>query len=207
MRLRAPFLTYSDISQKSVAFLNEFHPSTEIPIPIEDIIELKIGLNIFPYPRLYKDHGLNGYLSYDLTTINVDDYQYEQLNEKYRFTLAHELGHYILHKSFYEKLPSFRTSDEYIQWRLSIPHEDMTWFETHSDWFAGQLLVPSSQLERICNEVVRKHRKAFSKMKTIPDDIWSYISNEVATYFEVNPPVVEIRIKREKIPDKILIKQ
>ena len=69
MRLRAPFLTYSDISQKSVAFLNEFHPSTEIPIPIEDIIELKIGLNIFPYPRLYKDHGLNGYLSYDLTTI------------------------------------------------------------------------------------------------------------------------------------------
>ena len=99
MRLRAPFLTYFDIGQKVEAFFNEYHPSTEIPIPIEEIIELKIGLNIFPYPRLFKDHALNGYLSHDLTTINVDDYQYEQLNEKYRFTLAHELGHYILHKS------------------------------------------------------------------------------------------------------------
>ena len=144
MKLRAPFLSYSDIGNKVKSFLNEHHSSIDIPIPIEEIIELKIGLNIFPYPRLYKDHGLNGYLTHDLTTINVDDYQYDQLNEKYRFTLAHELGHYILHKSFYENLPPFRTSDEYIQWRLSIPREDITWFETHSDWFAEQVLVPWS---------------------------------------------------------------
>jgi hypothetical protein len=206
VRLKIPFLTYSGIGQKVEAFFNEYHPSIEIPIPIEEIIELKIGLNIFPFPRLFKDHALNGFLSRDLSTINVDDYQYEQLNEKYRFTIAHELGHYILHKSFYEKLPLFEEADDYIKWRLSIPREDITWFETHGDWFAEQVLVPTAPLENICREVVDKYKRIFTKMDTIPDDVWSYISNEVATFFDVNPPVVEIRIKREKIPEKILIK-
>ena len=104
MKLKIPFISYSDISQRVEFFFNEYHPSIDIPIPIEEIIELKIGLNIFPYPRLYRDHALNGFLSHDLSTISVDEYQYEQLNEKYRFTLAHELGHYILHKSFYQNL-------------------------------------------------------------------------------------------------------
>lgn len=206
MRLKIPFLTYSGIGQKVEAFLNEYHPSIEIPIPIEEIIELKIGLNIFPFPRLFKDHALNGFLSRDLSTINVDDYQYEQLNEKYRFTIAHELGHYILHKSFYENLPLFEEANDYIKWRLSVPREDITWFETHGDWFAEQVLVPTAPLESICQEVVDKYKGTFTKMDTIPDDVWSYISNEVATFFDVNPPVVEIRIKREKIPDRILIK-
>lgn len=206
MRLKIPFLTYSGIGQKVEAFFNEYHPSIEIPIPIEEIIELKIGLNIFPFPRLFKDHALNGFLSRDLSTINVDDYQYEQLNEKYRFTIAHELGHYILHKSFYENLPLFKEANDYIKWKLSIPREDITWFETHGDWFAEQVLVPTAPLENICQEVVDKYKGIFTKMETIPDDVWSYISNEVATFFDVNPPVVEIRIKREKIPERILIK-
>lgn len=206
MKLKIPFLTYADIGQKVDTFLNEYHPSNDIPIPIEEIIELKIGLNIFPFPRLYKDHALNGFLSRDLTTIIVDEYQYDQLNEKYRFTLAHELGHYILHKSFYENLPEFETSDEYVQWRMSIPQDEMTWFETHSDWFAEQFLVPTNLLLEICKQVVKKHSDLFSSLGTIPEDIWSYISNEVATHFEVNSPVVEIRIKRGNIPTKVLIK-
>jgi hypothetical protein len=37
------------------------------------------------------------------------------------------------------------------------------------------------------------------------DDVRLYISNEVATHFDVNPPVVEIRIKKENIPAKIPI--
>lgn len=206
MKLTIPFLTYADIGQKIDVFLNENHPTVEIPIPIEEIIELKIGLNIFPYPRLFKDHGLNGFISHDLTTISVDDYQYEQLNEKYRYTLAHELGHYILHRSFFENLPKFEDPDQYIKWRLSVPHEDMTWFESHGDWFAEQVLVPSYRLESVCRKVVNKHKKTFSKLRSIPDDIWSYISNEVATYFEVNPPVVEIRIKRERIAERISLR-
>jgi len=199
-----PYLSYSDIGGRVQAFLHQHHPSFEIPIPVEEIIELKLGLDIFPFPRLYKDHGLNGFLSRDLSTIYVDETQYSQFNEKYRYTLAHELGHYVLHKACYEDLP-FRTPDEYVKWRLSLSQGDISWFETQGEWFAGQLLVPTVQLENVCKTVVAKYQETFKKFARMPDDVWSYISNEIATHFDVNPPVVEIRIKKENIPAKIPI--
>jgi len=203
LKLKIPYLTYPDVGKKAEGFLNEYHPSFEIPIPIEDIVELKLRINIFPFPRLYKDHGLNGFLSRDLRTINVDEYQFDQLNEKYRFTLAHEVGHYVLHRSFYENLPKFESTDEYVEWRMSFPPEEMNWFEKQGDWFAEQVLVPTKPLFEVCQEVVQKYKKIFAEFDQIPEDIWSYISTEVATYFEVNPPVIEIRIRRENITDKI----
>jgi hypothetical protein len=204
MRLEVPHLTYSDIGKKAQEFLSQYHSSLELPIPIETIIDVQIGLNIVPFPNLYRDHRLSGYLSSDRTAIFVDEMQSDQYEEKYRYTLAHELGHYVLHKSCYDNLP-FRSTDEYVNWRESITNEEISWFETHGDWFAGHVLVPTCHLETVCRKVIAKHQNTFAKFKKIPEDFWSYVSNEVATYFEVNPPVVEIWIKKENIPIKIQI--
>jgi len=65
--------------------------------------------------------------------------------------------------------------------------------------------VPTQPLISICETIVAQHKKDFKKLSTIPDDIWSYIAIEIADYFEVNPPVVENRIKKENIPTKIPI--
>jgi len=105
LKLNLPRYTYSEVGRIANNFLKEHHPSLEIPIPIEEILDLKMGFNIFPFPRLFKDFGLNGFLSADMSTIYVDEVQYDQYNEKYRYTLAHELGHYVLQKSVYENLP------------------------------------------------------------------------------------------------------
>jgi len=114
-----PRLTYAEIGRKAREFLHELHPSQEIPIPIEEIIELKLRLNIYPFPRLYRDHGLNGFLTADRTTIMVDEIQYDQMHEKCRFTLAHELGHCVLHESFYADL-QFKLVHEYMEWREGL---------------------------------------------------------------------------------------
>lgn len=204
MTLEIPYFTYSDIGKRAQVFLTEYHPSFELPIPIEQIVDVKIGLDIVPINNLYRDFGLSGYLTRDCSAIFVDEFQTDNYEEKYRFTLAHEIGHYVLHKSFYENLP-FEAPDEYVAWRASVPPQDMSWFETHGDWFAGHVLVPTNRLKEICLKVVSKYQDRFSEFKTIPDDIWSYISNEVAPHFEVNPPVVEIRIKKENIPQEIPI--
>ena len=204
MILNLPRYTYSEVGKIANKFLDEYHPSLEIPIPIEDIIDLKMGFNIFPFPRLFKDFGLNGFLSADMSTIYVDEVQYEQYNEKYRYTLAHELGHFLLHKSVYENLP-YKSPDGFINWRMNVPPQEIGWFETHGNWFAGHVLVPTSCLENVCRETVLKYQDTFSEFDSIPDDIWSYISNEVATYFDVNPPVIEAQIKKENIAQKITI--
>jgi len=55
-----------------------------------------------------------------MSTIYVDEVQYDQYNEKYRYTLAHELGHYVLHKSVYKDLP-YKSPEEFVHWRLQVP--------------------------------------------------------------------------------------
>ena len=107
--------------------------------------------------------------------------------------------------SVYENLP-YNSPEEFVQWRLHVPPEEIGWFETHGNWFAGHLLVPTSCLEEVCRDIVLKYQDTFSEFDSIPDDIWSYISNEVATYFDVNPPVVEAQIKKESIIQKIPIR-
>ena len=101
MRLEIPYFTYSGIGKSAQIFLTEYHPSFEIPIPIEEIVDVKLGLDIVPINNLYKDFGLSGYLTRDRSAIFVDQFQADNYEEKYRFTLAHEIGHYVVHKSFY----------------------------------------------------------------------------------------------------------
>ncbi len=202
MTLSIPHLTYSEIGAKANSFLSKYHPSFEIPIPVETIADVDMGIHIFPYPGLYRVHGQNGFLSKDRTTINVDEYQYENFYPKCRFTIAHELGHYVLHQSCYNDL-LFDSPEEYEKWLLAEQPEVIDWFEKQSDWFAEQLLVPTKPLIEVCTRVVKKHEKALSKLTRVPDDFWSYASNEIAAHFDVNPPVVEIRIRREKISLKI----
>lgn len=201
MKLDLPYLTYSDVKEKAQNFLLQWHPSLEPPIPIEEIIDVYLGIDIFPLPRLYKDFRLNGFLSKDRTTIIVDQFQYERYNEKYRFTLAHELGHYLLHESCYENI-SFSSPQEYLQWKTSLASDDIDWFETHGDWFAELVLVPTEPLERVCSAIANKYRNKLPERIRNSDDFWSYASNEIAKVFEVNPPVIEIRLKREKVPER-----
>jgi len=204
LTLQVPYYSYSDIGEKVDAFFAQYYPSREIPIPIEEIIELKLQLHIYPFPRLYIDHRQNGFLSADRTTINVDQVQYDQYIDKFRYTLAHELGHFILHESCY-KNQSFSSPIDYVSWLISVDREAIGWFETHADWFAEQILVPTEPLEAICREVIAKHKKTFSALKVVPDTIWSYISNEISGYFDVNPPVVECRLRRSALTKKIHI--
>jgi len=42
-------------------------------------------------------------------------------------------------------------------------------------------------------------------MPTIPADVWDFLSNEISDYFDVNPQVVAISIRKERIPERIEI--
>ena len=200
--MKIPYLSYSNVRDEALSFLSKFHPSHDLPIPIETIIDVQLGINIFPLPRLYKDHGQNGYLSRDRKTIYIDDLQYEQLNEKYRFTLAHELAHYVLHKDCYDQV-IYTSCEEYIKWRLSVDPEKIGWLDTQAQWFAGIILVPTEQLKKCCQHIIEKYKNKLPGINLRSDDFWSYASNEIAKHFDVNPLVVEIRIKKENIAQEI----
>ncbi|HXF49226.1 MAG TPA: ImmA/IrrE family metallo-endopeptidase [Verrucomicrobiae bacterium] len=198
MKLDVPYLTYQDIGRKTQEFLSLYHPSLSIPVPIEQIIEFDLEMNIIPLPNLYRQFSINGFLTSDFEEIYVDEIQFSKYNEKYRFTLAHELGHFVLHKDSFKDV-SVTSLQEYVGWHKMADNDDIGWFETHGNWFAEQLLVPSQQLVAVYESVIKKHKKLFAKLPKVPPDVWSYLSNEICLNFQVSPAVIECRMRREGI--------
>ncbi len=163
------------------------------PVPIEKIIENVFGLTI-EYMRLTVPGHELGRMVYDngyTTRFNADTDKYElvcvtagtMLIEallleyphcygRYRFTLAHELAHWILHRKLYTgtKLAAAFSMD--------IPTKNRV--EWQANYLAKAMLMPISQLKR-----------AFYG---IPGNEESKIST-LAQIFEVSKQAMQIRLK------------
>jgi transcriptional regulator with XRE-family HTH domain len=50
--------------------LREFHPESSVPIPIEEIAEIKCGLDTIPLPGLRDLFEIDGFISSDLSPIS-----------------------------------------------------------------------------------------------------------------------------------------
>ena len=212
MKLTVPYLSYENIETKAEEFLAEHHPSRSLPIPIDDIVELKLGLNIVPCPELVQIHARNGFLTLDRSEIWVDQIQMDNFYNKYRFTLAHEVGHYVLHADFYGKNAVSATTwsiEEYIAWQNSIPNSVIGLLDTQANKFAGIVLVPTPELTKECQRIVSQYSEELSEIykdfTILPEDAWTFMSNEIAKAFEVNPQVVQIRIEREEIAQNVTL--
>ena len=184
-------LSYGDLRRHAARFLDVHHPSRTIPVPIEEIAEARLGLDIVPVPGLQEtlpsdEFGVIGYLTSDLREIHVDDWIWHHRYNRYRFTIAHEIGHAVLHKELYEG----RQVDSIESWKVfinSIPDEVHGWYEWQAYAFAGLVLVPEVPLR----EAVSRHLANVAqrlKDENIPfaavrDTVWDLVLEQVAKEF------------------------
>mgnify|MGYP003386090899 FL=1 len=106
------------------------------PLPIERIIA-QYGIRVVYDSEM--DDTLSGYIEYaqpNQWTIGVNQYH---STRRQRFTLAHELGHYILHRE--QIMRQGRLEDSIL-----LRDGDSTDIEVQANHFAGQLLVPTANL-------------------------------------------------------------
>ncbi|MFQ6671843.1 MAG: ImmA/IrrE family metallo-endopeptidase, partial [Candidatus Tectimicrobiota bacterium] len=103
--LDCPYLEYEDIRKEADAFLIEHHPSGTIPVPIEEIVEFELGWDIVPIQGLRRLLDVEGFLSGDRETLWVDEDIWRTFPARYRFTIAHEVGHFIFHPQAFENRP------------------------------------------------------------------------------------------------------
>jgi hypothetical protein len=207
INFRPPKLYWADIRELTQKIRTDFlaRPD-EIPIPIEEIIEFRLRIYIDPQPFLKEEFGVDGQLLSDLSTIIVDSRLCN--NEKYlprlRFTLAHELGHFYLHKDQIIKA-HFSSIDEWIEFRQSIPEEDISWFEKQADEFAGSLLVPSNMLRGFLEDKRSKITKYINETNSdeAHERAIDAISMTLCAEFGVSHNVIETRIRKEKLWDEL----
>jgi Zn-dependent peptidase ImmA (M78 family) len=92
-KIQQPVLSYEQIRERADDFLKAHNPQMIIPVPIENIAEFSMGINIIPIPGLQKLIDVEGFISSDFSSITVDQFVMEERETRYRFTIAHEIGH------------------------------------------------------------------------------------------------------------------
>jgi len=124
----APILSYDDINKRAEDFLKEHKRNEILPVDIEAIAEFDLGLNIFPFPNLQETFDVEGFISRDLNVIYVDEFIYYQRPTRYRFTLAHEIGHYVFHSDLIASFHPQSVAD-WSKFVLGIDEETYGWLE------------------------------------------------------------------------------
>jgi len=193
---QVPYLRYEDIRRYAEAFLGQHHPGRGLPIPIEDIIEFKLGMDIVPLPGIEDAYGIVGFTSSDLREISVDDYVYTHQEGRYRFTLAHEVGHAVLHADLF-KAYQFRSTEEWKQFIKSVPELEYNWLEWQASSFSGLVLVPRSALEHELKQAIKQVKAQGVVQAT--DFAKDLLADLVARRFVVSADVIRTRLHYDTI--------
>jgi hypothetical protein len=199
-RFTAPIYSYEDIRRKADEFLRKHHATGSIPIPIEEIVEFQLEMDIVPTPGLHVLLETDGFITSDLKEIYVDEFVYQSRLGRYRFTLAHEVGHSILHRDLFQHR-RFRSIAEWKKFLNSIPEKEHGWLEYQAYAFAGLILVPNDQLDREARKCVERIRSEGIDLAQNWDFAWSRVAAFLAKQFEVSSQVIERRLGKDAVPE------
>lgn len=198
-----PVYSYEDLRKKADDFLRKHHPFGDIPVSIEEIVEFDFGINIVPVLGLQREFEVEGFTSGDLKNIYVDEYVYTDRITRYRFTLAHEIGHIVLHRHLYST-HKFKTIEGWREFINSLTEEEHSWLEYQGYAFAGLILVPTEKLVKSTADWTRKIKDKGISMENNWDFAWELITEHVAKAFLVSPDVVEKRMEKDGIKKKYM---
>ncbi|MBI2478778.1 MAG: ImmA/IrrE family metallo-endopeptidase, partial [Planctomycetia bacterium] len=125
---------------------------------------------------------------------------YDSRPGRYRFTLAHEVGHSILHTGIFQS-QAFHGIAEWKAFVDSIPDKEHGWLEYQAYAFAGLVLVPREPLEAATKQCVDLIRGEGIDLDENWDFAWSRIAAFLAKQFEVSSAVIERRLQKDELSD------
>ncbi len=200
-----PILKKTDqINSDAESFLSAYNPSETIPVPIEEIIEFQLQIDIIPVPGL-KDSfekvelDIDAFISSDFRSITVDKYVQEKIGNRYRFTLAHEIGHMQLHGYLYTQF-RFNDIEDWITTINQMPMSERGIVEWQANEFAGLILVPRAVLRDEFKKALKRVEETIKiSFNKNPDLIMDLAIIPLASKFGVSEDVIRIRLERDRL--------
>jgi hypothetical protein len=191
-----PVLTYDDIRRHAEEFLDEFHKDRSIPTPIEEIVEFDFEMEVIPIPGLRDELGVDAFLASDLSSISVDEHVMMNVKVRYRFSLAHELGHHWIHDDLYQAAEINSVAD----WRkvLEEIEDQYFFFEYQANSFAGLVLVPPEALKaRFTRRLEEAKARGLKHGDILRHPLRQRFVEGLATEFEVSEQTMTIRLEKD----------
>lgn len=116
------------------------------PIPVEDIVKaLNIKLTKSPFEE---GKNFSGVLYRDKSGKSIIGVNARESDKRQRFTIAHEIGHFIMHEGDLHIDENFRVNFRDANSSLAINKE-----EIEANAFAAALLMPEELLKRALKEI------------------------------------------------------
>jgi len=193
LRIKVPFISQKSLIEKVNEFLRKYHPSGKIPVPIEQIVELSLGITVIPIEKLKKNFGIDSYLSSDFRYIVIDQGCYDNFEERTRFTYAHEVGHFVLHKEIYQS-QEIKDIGNYVKFQNSLTVKNVKRLEFQAHIFAGYILMPPKQFGQSVDNLVKK-TGGINSITTM--DVGKIIQN-LASQYLVSGDVIFKQLKYER---------
>jgi hypothetical protein len=189
--------TFRELRKIAEDSLQEFHPSGELPVPIEEIVEFDLQLDIVPVPGLMSEFDIDAFLTADLKEIRVDEYIQEKVVTRYRASLAHEVAHLLVHREFFEQL-RFRTVADWKATLATLPQKEVDTLESQAKLLGALLLVPPAKLVAEFQATCAKLPKGMH-LDRLSEQARKIVIGGIARSFEVSPALLSNRLNQDRL--------
>lgn len=145
----------NNISKSPVEIAKEistkYNPKTLIPFPFEEIVKDRGDISILYYNLLTQE--VSGAIVYENNSYKII-VNSSEMKERQYFTLAHEIGHYFLHKDAITNMTDkilIDGQDNYagVLFRTTPLTETDRQREVEANEFAAELIMPSDKVKEI----------------------------------------------------------
>jgi len=200
-KFKAPYIPKESIWQEADK-LRAAHPAgRELPVKVLDLAEFDLHLDLVPVNGLREQLDIDALLMGDLKSILVDKraFMSPRLEYRLRFSVAHEIGHLVLHRDIYAGLQHV-TASEWFEYISTIPDVEYGWVEWQAYEFAGRLLVPLDPLRESFQHAVQTAQAAgYTDWLAADETALDYIATRIAPKFGVSTEVISKRLRVEKL--------
>ncbi|NLE59239.1 MAG: ImmA/IrrE family metallo-endopeptidase [Planctomycetes bacterium] len=154
-RKDVPYPTKKQIEKEAALLLDEYDERhgriVGPPIPIDEIVELHLGLTleVKDMRRLFRFGDVHGALWMEQRVVGIDrsldPAVHPNKRGRYHFTLAHEAGHWRLHRRYYVANPyrgELFTDNTPLPAHVCRSSEVKKPVEWQADFFAAAILMP-----------------------------------------------------------------
>lgn len=194
-----PWRSDEDLRQQAEVFLRDYNPEGKLPVDIEGIAEFDLGIKPIIVPGFRQKYGFEAALSVDMTVLWADNDATKGNGRRFRFTVAHEVGHWILHRDQVQSLGGDGTRG----WKAaisSIPSQDYSRMEAQAYRLAGFLLVPREPLLQLYLMACGRAEEHGIDLGELGDFTFGYVAGWIAknhNLFDVSAEVIERQLRIE----------
>lgn len=216
---------------EATKFLQKYYPEAlenPIPLPVEDIAELKMGLEI-DYVNIDEDLSILGMMIFSDGIVELYDHDKEEyiLREydggtllvennitdagnrgRERFTIAHEMIHWHIHRP---RFALMALKDKSLARACRCPEEKVSnrktpedWMEWQADNLAAAILMPAEMFRKKAIELKSSYKVGRPLNNNMwlgfsPEIIVDFIISDLSNAFQVSKQAAEIRVKTLEI--------